>query len=291
MTVPARRWLSLLWPITVMALSGCVGSRSEAGDSAAATARLVFLDVGQGDAIVVISPEERVALIDAGPRGQDIVGQLRRHGVDTVDVAIATHPHADHIGGFAAVFAALPVRYFMDNGVPHTTATYRELLEVVRASGVTYLEATDRRLSLGSVTLSVLPPLTDATGLNSASIGIVVEYGGFRALLTGDAEVEELNHFMQLGVPDVDVLKAAHHGSRDAVTPAWLSATRPEVVVISCGRDNPYGHPDPRALRYYETAAAWVYRTDHDGEVIVVVGEEGGYSVMTERSQTLARSR
>lgn len=291
MTVPARRWLSLLWFVSVMALAGCVGSRSEAGGSAAATARLVFLDVGQGDAIVVISPEHRVALIDAGPRGQDIAGHLRRHGVDTVDVAIATHPHADHIGGFAAVFAALPVRYFMDNGVPHTTATYRELLEVVRASGVTYLEATDRRLSLGSVTLSVLPPLADATSLNSASIGVIVEYGGFRALLPGDAEVEELNHFMHLGVPDVDVLKAAHHGARNAVTPAWLSATRPEVVVISCGRGNPYGHPDPWALRYYETAAARVYRTDHDGEVIVVVGEEGGYSVMTERSQTLARSR
>ena len=291
MTVPARRWLQLLWPITVMAWAGFWGSRSEAGGFTAATARLVFLDVGQGDAIVVISPEERVALIDAGPRGQDIVGQLRRHGVDTVDVAIATHPHADHIGGFAAVFAALPVRYFMDNGVPHTTATYRELLEVVRASGVTYLEATDRRLNLGSVTLRVLPPPADATSLNGASIGIVVEYGGFRALLTGDAEVEELNHFVRLGVPDVDVLKAAHHGARDAVTPAWLSATRPEVVVISCGRDNPYGHPGPWALRYYETAAAQVYRTDLDGEVVVMIGEEGRYSVMTGKGQTLPRRR
>ncbi|MGD8867057.1 MAG: MBL fold metallo-hydrolase [Gemmatimonadales bacterium] len=291
MTVPARRWLPLLWPMAVVALAGCWCSRSEAGGSAARAARLVFLDVGQGDAIVVISPEQRVALIDAGPRGQDILGQLRRHGVDTVDVAIATHPHADHIGGFAAVFAALPVRYFMDNGVPHTTATYRGLLEIVRVSGVTYLEATDRTLSLGSVTLRVLPPPAEATNLNSSSIGVIVEYGGFRALLTGDAEAEELNHFLQLGVPDVDVLKAAHHGARDAVTPAWLAATRPEVVVISCGRDNPYGHPDPWALRYYETGARQVYRTDLDGEVIVMIGEEGRYSVMTGKGQTLPRRR
>lgn len=291
MTVSSRRWLPILWPIAVMTLAGCWGSRTDGRETAAGRARLVFLDVGQGDAIVVISPEHRVALIDAGPRGQDVVGQLRRHGVDTVDVAIATHPHADHIGGFAAVFAALPVRYFMDNGVPHTTETYRELLEIVRASGVTYLEATDRKLSLGRVTLSVLPPPADATSLNGASIGVVVEYGGFRALLTGDAEVEELNHFARLGVPDVDVLKAAHHGARDAVTPAWLSATRPEVVVISCGWGNPYGHPDPWALRYYDTAAAQIYRTDLDGEVIVVVGKDGGYSVMTERGQTLADRR
>ena len=261
------------------------------GKPADAAARIIFLDVGQGDATVVISPEGRVALIDAGPGGTDIVDKLRRHGVDTVDIAIATHPHADHIGGFVAVFDALPLRYYMDNGVPHTTQTYGELLERVRESGVTYLEATRRSLRLGDVMLRVLPPPADATSLNNGSIGIVVEYGSFRALLTGDSAGEGLSHFLQLGVPDVDVLKAAHHGARDGVTPAWLAATKPEVVVISCGRGNPYGYPDPWALRDYEIAAAQVYRTDSDGEVIVVVRAEGGYAVITERARTLAHQR
>ena len=79
-------------------------------------------------------------------------------------------------------------------------------------------------------------------------------------ILTGDSEVPELNYFMELGVPDVTVLKAAHHGSRDAVSPLWLQTTSPEVVVISCGLNNQYGHPDDWALRYYGAVASETYR-------------------------------
>jgi beta-lactamase superfamily II metal-dependent hydrolase len=285
----ARCVTSLL--IVAVTTVACWRESANVANSGAAVARIVFLDVGQGDATLVFSPEGRVALIDAGSGDTDIVGQLRRHGVDTVDIAIATHPHADHIGGFAAVFDALPVRHYMDNGVPHTTQTYRDLLEVLSRSGVIYLESTRRPLQLGGVVLRVLPPLPDAPDLNSGSIGIVVEYGLFRALVTGDSDAEELSHFLQVGVPDVDVLKAPHHGARDAVTPAWLAATKPEVVVISCGRGNPYGHPDAWALRYYETVASQVFRTDVDGEVIIVVRGEGEYAVMTERVRTLAQQR
>jgi competence protein ComEC len=250
------------------------------------TARLVFLDVGQGDAIIIQSPEGKVALVDAGP-GDGIAEDLRRHGIDSIDVAIATHPHADHIGGMAQVIRSMPVRYYMDNGVPHTTRTYRELMDELRRSDITYLEASARNLELGSVTLRVIPPPV-AEGHNDRSIGLVVEFGPFRALMTGDSEVGELNHFLSLGMPDVDVLKAAHHGARDAVSPAWLSATKPEVVVISCGRDNRYGHPDPWALRYYETVARDVFRTDLDGEVIVTIGPDGEYAVVTGRARSLA---
>jgi beta-lactamase superfamily II metal-dependent hydrolase len=156
----------------------------------------------------------------------------------------------------ADLLRAIPIRYYMDNGVPHTTATYRRLMETLRASDVTYLQATERAIGLGSVRLRVLPPPAQAEEMNDQCVGLVVEYGDFRTLLTGDSQVEELNHFLGLGVPRVTVLKAAHHGSRDGVTPAWLSATRPEVVVISVGRDNPYGHPSPWALRYYATTCS-----------------------------------
>jgi beta-lactamase superfamily II metal-dependent hydrolase len=240
---------------------------------------VLFLDVGQAEAIVIRSPEGKVALVDAGR--ESIVADLRRHGINTIDVAIATHPHADHIGGMADLLRAIPIRYYMDNGVPHTTATYRRLMETLRASDVTYLQATERAIGLGSVRLRVLPPPAQAEEMNDQCVGLVVEYGDFRTLLTGDSQVEELNHFLGLGVPRVTVLKAAHHGSRDGVTPAWLSATRPEVVVISVGRDNPYGHPSPWALRYYATTASQVYRTDVHGEVSVRGRPDGSYEVVT----------
>ncbi len=251
-----------------------------AGQDTTAAAEIVFLDVGQGDAVLIRSPEGRTALVDAGPRDADVAGQLRRRGVDSLNLVVATHPHADHIGGLAAVLRAFPVRYYMDNGAPHTTRTYRELLQAVRAADVVYLEAVPRRIRLGSVAIEVLPPPAEAEDHNARSLGLQVRYGEFDALLTGDAPLPTLNHFLALGVGEVELLKASHHGSRDGVSPGWLSRTKPEVVVISCGGDNPYGHPDRWALRYYE-AVARVYRTDRDGEVRVSARADGSYRVGT----------
>ncbi len=242
---------------------------------------LIFLSVGQGDGVVIRSPEGRVVLVDAGP-ASGIVRVLREREIDSIDLAISTHPHADHIGGMDEVIRQLPVRYYMDNGVPHTTSIYRNLLRTVERSEVTYLAPVARRIGLGSLSLQVLPPPDgDTLALNNRSVGVVAEFGEFRALLTGDSEIEELHHFLRLGVPPVTVLKAAHHGSRDAVSPAWLSATKPAVVVISCGPDNPYGHPHPWALRYYQAVASEVYRTDRHGEVTVRGHRDGTYAVVT----------
>jgi competence protein ComEC len=243
-----------------------------------APVELIFLDVGQGDAVVIRSPEGKVALIDAGET-QSIVYHLQSHGIDSIDLAVATHPHADHIGGMAAVIRRFPVRYYMDNGVHHTTSVYYYLAWILNRSNVVYLEPTSRTIALGSVQLRVLPPPAGDSLLNDGSIGLVVEYGDFRALLTGDSEIDELNHFLALGVPDVTVLKAAHHGSRNGVSPAWLSATKPEVVAISVGKDNPYGHPHPWALRYYEAVTNAIYRTDQHGEVTIRGNADGTFEV------------
>ena len=190
-----------------------------------AQVQLVFLDVGQGDAIVVRSPEGKTALIDSG-NNSGIVYHLHALGIDTIDIGITSHPHANHIGGMAAVLRNFPVRYYMDNGVPHTTATGdRDLLRTVSNSNINYLETTACTIELGSVPIHVFPPMERATNLNNQSIGLLIQHGEFEAWLSGDSEIEELNHFLSLGVPSVDVLKAAHHGSRDAVSPGWLSAT------------------------------------------------------------------
>lgn len=238
---------------------------------------LVFLDVGQGDAILVRSPEGKIALIDAGRSG--ILEQLQIHKVGAIDLLVSTHAHADHIGGMEELIRSFPVEYYMDNGLPHTTATYLRLMDALQASDVIYLQASSRTIQLGSVSIRILEPPICGADQNNCSVGLVVEFGEFKALLTGDSEVEEINHFLQVGVPDVDVLKAAHHGSRNGVNPAWLSATKPEVVVISAGLDNQYGHPDPWALRYYEAVASEVYRTDWHGEVTVYGQRNGSYAV------------
>jgi competence protein ComEC len=243
--------------------------------------RISFLDVGQADATVVESPDGKVALVDGGRGTWDVVRMLQQGGVDTVDLVVATHADMDHIGGLDGVLIDLPVRYYLDNGRPHTTREYAELMDVVEWSGVRYLEPVARTITLGDVNIRVLPPWPGARTQNDASVGLLVEYGAFRALLVGDAEQGALNHWLRLGVPTVAVLKASHHGARNGVTPGWVQATKPRVVVISVGADNAYGHPHPYALRYYGVYAEAVYRTDRDGEILVTGRQDGAFDVTT----------
>jgi competence protein ComEC len=244
---------------------------------------VTFLDVGQGDAVLITSPEGKRALIDAGP-GADLGPALARWGVDSLDLVIASHPHADHIGGMTQVLGSRPVRFYMDNGQPHTTRTYEVVMKMLQdRPEITYLEAVPRTLQLGSVTLRVLPmPPDPGSNLNNRSVGIIVEYGSFSAFLSGDSERLELQHFVSAQVvPDVTLLKAPHHGSNNGMTESFLNVAAPEVVVISVGSENDYGHPMPIALGAYARFSDQVLRTDRDGEVVVAGYADGRYELFT----------
>lgn len=241
--------------------------------------RITFLDVGQAEAILIQAPGGRTALVDAGR--DDIVPLLRQFGVSEIDLLVATHPHADHIGGMAGVIAAFPVRFYMDNGEPHTTQTYRRLLAALDARPeIAYLEASPRTLTLGEVEIDVLPLLPrGTTGLNDRSVTLLVRFGEFRAFLSGDSEVRQLTHLMGRGaVREVALLKAPHHGADNGFTREFLNAARPRIVVISVGR-NSYGHPQSAALRAYEASGATVFRTDWHGHVSVQGRKSGDYDV------------
>ena len=243
---------------------------------------ITFLNVGQGDAILVRSPEGQTALIDSG-RGVNIVPALTRLGVDTLDLVVASHPHADHIGGMWQVLESFPVRFYMDNGEPHTTTTYYVVMQELRSrQEITYLQATPRTITLGSTQLHVLPlPEYRSSNLNNSSIGLVVEHGSFRAFLSGDSESRELGHFLRVGaVPDVTLFKVPHHGSSDALSRQFLDVASPELIVISVGRGNSYGHPNPGALFAYESYAEYLLRTDLHGEITVSGRPDGSYEVL-----------
>ena len=241
--------------------------------------RVTFLDVGQGDAVLLQAPEGQTALVDAGQ--SNVVPLLREMGVERIDLLVATHPHADHIGAMAGVIQAMPVRFYMDNGQTHSTATYARLMAALDARPeMTYLEAVPRTIALGSAEIEVLPLLPqETTDHNNRSVALVVRFGEFRALLSGDSEVRQLGHLVGEGVvPALTLLKAPHHGSDNGFTRAFLEAARPEVVVISVGR-NGYGHPRPAALRAFAGAGATVLRTDLEGHVAILGRPDGGYSV------------
>lgn len=249
---------------------------------AAPALRVVHFDVGQGDAALVITPEGRRVLIDGGPEPDSVADLLSVMGVDTLDLVVASHNHADHIDGLPAVFAAFAVRAYLENGLPTTTALYRRLLERVEAEpGLRVLRPTDRTITLGSLTLHVLPPPGIDRSQNDNSVGIEVEYGEFRELLTGDAERPELGRWLAEGrARPVTVVKVGHHGSSNATTAAWVRATRPAVAVISVGAHNKYRHPSAAVVRQWATTAT-VYRTDRDGTIEISATPDGRFSVRT----------
>ena len=242
--------------------------------------QISFLDVGQGDAVVIQSPEGQVVIIDAGLG--DPLRFLQQMRINEVDLLVASHPHADHIGGIDEILTARPVRFYLDNGQAHTTVTYERLMTTLeRIEEVTVLAPTPRTITLGPVSIEVLPLPPDALDLNNQSVGLVLEFGDFSAFFSGDSERYELDWWTMQGlVPDVTLLKAPHHGSVNGFTRRFLAAARPEVVVISVGEGNTYGHPRPEALTAFGTFAKQLLRTDRDGHVTVLGYEDGRYELV-----------
>ena len=255
----------------------------------AAALEIHVVDVGQGDGVLIALPDGRHVVVDAGNDDGVMLRYLRSVGVVELALVVASHPHADHIGGLPAVLDAFPPPFVLDNALAHTTLAYERYLEALERAGATLIEPTARTLTLGDVRLHVLPPPREPDwDHNDNSVGIVVEYGAFRASLTGDAEQRLFAWWLDTvsgQLRDVQVHKASHHGSSNGDTDAALARLRPEVVVVSVGAGNPFGHPDPGTLAMYGAHGANVLRTDHHGTVVIRAASDGGFTVTTERAQ------
>lgn len=277
--------------LSVTIIAGLFSSPLNAQSSPLPGAEITFLDVGQGDAILIRS-DTFVVLIDAG-RSQQTIEDLGQLGVHHINLLIASHNHQDHIGGMDYVINKLPVALFLDNGCQEDTEVEAYVLRSLHDRHVPGRAAWDTTFQLGGASISILPSpfytqVCDSSQ-NNMSVAVLLQVGKFRALLTGDSESDELNAWLKAGViPDVDVLKAAHHGARNGVTPGWIQASNPEVVVISVGAGNSYGHPEEAALRYYRSGGRRVLRTDEDGSIRVCVEPSGNYEVQTHMQESTA---
>jgi competence protein ComEC len=271
--------VAFLW-----ALAGPLGAQRPLQDS---SIFISFLEVGQGDATIIRTSDGKIILIDAGPSAPAIRRQLWE-GPDTLDLVIASHNHDDHIGGMMWVLDRFVVRAYMDNGVPHNTATYRRTMLAVEAEGAVYLEATPRTVTVGSVRLRILPPARHDKSQNDNSVGVLLEFGRFRALLTGDSEGRQLRQWLRdQRIPRVHVLKAAHHGARNGFLPALAQVARPGAVIVSVAERNGYGHPAASVLRAWERSGAKVYRTDRDSSIIIRGTLDGTFEVFPTANRTL----
>jgi beta-lactamase superfamily II metal-dependent hydrolase len=252
--------------------------------------RVHFVDVGQGDAVLIQSPSGQNVVYDGGQSPTRVSDFLRSLGVARIELVVASHNHSDHIGGLADVVERYRPKFYLDNGIPATTLVYRRLLDAVTKTGAQLLEPTARRIAVGAVMLEVLPPPgVVAWSQNNNSVGLIVEYGAFRLSLGGDAEQRQwawwIDHFPQ-AVRAVQVHKSSHHGSENGDSATGLARLTPEVVVISAGEGNSFGHPRPETLRLYAGGGSTVYRTDLHGTILVEAEMSGQYTVRVEHGDT-----
>jgi len=248
--------------------------------------QIYALDVGQGDSSLIITPEGKSVLIDAGtPQAADeVVAALRKRGVQSLDLAVATHPHADHIGGMRQVIENFGVKNFLDSGrVDYPSKEYQRMLDALNKKGIKLIVAKrGMKFDLDSgIKIEVLNPQGDNQWIeevrrggsleNANSVVLRLSYGNFSMLFTGDAETETEDLMMKSGVPlRAQVLKVGHHGSRYATSARFLEAVAPEAAVISVGAGNKYGHPAQQTLDRLRKAGVKVYRTDLNGEIAIV---------------------
>lgn len=251
---------------------------------------LVAMDVGQGDAILIVSPSGQSALIDGGP-DPDLA--LRRLGdwlpfwQRRLDVLVLTHPHEDHVAGLVPALERFEVDLVIDPGRDYENPTYPRFLALAHAEpdAEFLLARAGQVLPLGAdARLRVIfPDQADAEAplaegdINNASVVMLLESASFRALLSGDAEAPVEALLLERGLLGrVDVLKVGHHGSESSTTPALLAALSPRIALISCGVDNEYGHPHATTLEHLAAVPGLVIRrTDLEGSLEVVSDGRG----------------
>jgi competence protein ComEC len=254
-------------------------SRSAVGQETA-VATIEFLNVGQGDATLIRSPEGKVALVDAGPDGK-VVDLLHQRDVSKIDLLVLSHHHLDHFGGMDEVIREFKPTALLVSDSNFTSPSFLKLLKLVASQDIAIvrpLPDKPRKIELGTVIFTVLPqPTEDTDNENNNSIGLRVEHGKAAVLMTGDSEDAERAVWKQ-NVPKLlagcDVLKLAHHGSHNGTDDGWLDLVKPTLAVAMCGLNNSFHHPHKETVDRLSARSITFKRTDRDGAVTIVSDKE-----------------
>ena len=232
-----------------------------------------FLDVGQGDSILVKTPNKNI-LIDGGPTsaGTTVLSDLNAYHVTRIDLMVATHPHEDHIGGLISVLqSSIPTQDIIYNGYNYTTQTYNTWKTLALTHNLTQASRNQVYVMSPTINFTVLSPTgpLQFSDINAESIVMRLQVGNTSVLFTGDAQFDSEQSMLSAGLNlQSQVLKVGHHGSSTSSSQAFLSAVTPAYAVISAGIGNPYGHPTQQTLSILASNKIITYGTYANGTII-----------------------
>lgn len=277
--------------LQVALLSVLIVAVSAATVSASENLVVHFLDVGQGDSELLQFDGKNV-LIDGGTQdmGPRVESYLRNHGVKSLDLVVATHPHEDHIGGLMTVLNDYTVKQVLDSGQAHTSQTFENYLNLIDKKNIPF-ETAQRGQTINldpKLKIEVISPPTTpfSDDLNQNSIVLKVTYNKVSFLFMGDAGLEAENSIMTTGYNlKSDILKVGHHGSSSASGSSFLAKVKPSISIIEVAAGNDYGHPTQKTLSALQKTGSKIYRTNLNGNIVVTTDGQS-YSVTTEKQSS-----
>ena len=258
-------------------LFGCVEEAApvavQDGNKGKAKFQVHFIDVGQGDSIL-LKNENAFMLIDGGPNSSvdKVVSYLKKAGVKKLDYVIATHPHEDHIGGIDGVIDNFEISKVYMPKVTATTKTFKDVVESMKKKNLKAKNPTPgETFKLGEAEITILAPnSTTYEDTNNYSIVLRVTYGSNSFLFTGDAETLSEKEILKKGFEvKADVIKLGHHGSRTSSSSTFIKAVNPKYSVITLAQGNDYGHPHKEVMERIKEMGIKLYRTDESGDIVL----------------------
>ena len=236
------------------------------------------LDVGQGDAIVIRTKDDKYILIDGGP-GELVMEQLGKvmpFWQKTFDLVVATHGDADHISGLVEVMNRYDIKDFVHNGEQKDTNVYIELMRRAEVHNVSVEEVNaGKDIQVGCcLNLEILWPSIKKQNMelvgNDRSVSFVMSYGNFDMYFAGDLSFEYEEEMLNMLPRDVEVIKISHHGSKTSTSRELVQLLTPEKAIVSVGKNNTYGHPSSEVLDTLRAAGASIHRTDKEGTITIL---------------------
>ncbi|KKR23435.1 MAG: metallo-beta-lactamase superfamily hydrolase-like protein [Candidatus Peregrinibacteria bacterium GW2011_GWE2_39_6] len=239
-----------------------------------------FLNVGQGDAILITTPDQNHILIDGGPDQSLLtqLGEVLPFLQKNIDFMVLTHPHADHIFGLVEILKRYQVKAILFSGVNYSNPIYDEFLRIIQSQNIPlYVARANEDWQLGAINLDIVYPLKSLLGIsmeniNNASVVIRLGYKGNHVLFTGDAESQVENEILKVGFNlQAEVLKAGHHGSKTASGEDFLDKVKPSLAIIQCGKDNSFGHPHTETLNKLTKRDVSIKSNDQNGRIRITI--------------------